>query len=177
MRNYSHLIVRRVFGMPACVLIGAFVIFAFLENSAESQTRLEGEFGFWKIICETPPGASSEQCAIIQNVRHDSIEDMGLAIMMLRPADRQGDILRVLAPLGVLLPRGLGLEIDDAIIGTAWFVKCFADGCYAEVEIDEKLLEALKTGKTAIFKIFSTPEEGVGFPIELEGFAQAYSKL
>lgn len=164
-------------GNLASVILAAAAIIAFSQILATAQIRVDSEFGFWKIICETPPGASAEQCGMHQSVRDDSREELGLSITVLRPADRKGDLLRIQAPLGILLPTGIGLEIDGVNIGTAFFVRCFADGCWADVNVDEKLLDALKTGKTAIFKVFPTPEEGVGIPVDLEGFSQAYSKL
>ncbi len=42
-------------------------------------------------------------------------------------------LLRVVAPLNVLLPAGLGLKVDDADIGRAGFVRCLPNGCVAEV--------------------------------------------
>ena len=68
----------------------------------------------------------------------------------------------MLAPLGVLLPNGLGLNVDGKDIGRAYFVRCFQDGCYAEVILEEPLLGTLKSGKSATFIVFQTPEEGVG---------------
>ena len=47
----------------------------------------------------------------------------------------------------------------------------------AEVVMDDKLLGQLKTAKTATFIIFETPEEGIGFPLSLNGLAEGYDKL
>ena len=146
-------------------------------NAATAQVKVKSEHGFWKIICETPAGASSEQCGMIQLLSDDKRGELGLSVMVLRPADRKGDLLRIQAPLGVLLPKGVGLEIDGQNIGTAEFARCFADGCFIDVPLDDKLIDALSTGKTAIFKFFLTPEEGVGVPVDLDGFADAYKNL
>ena len=51
--------------------------------------------------------------------------------------------MRILAPLGVLLPSGLGLKIDAADMGRAGFVRCLPNGCVAEVILEDKLLTAL----------------------------------
>jgi invasion protein IalB len=60
-------------------------------------------------------------------------------------ADNKAEILRVLAPLGVLLPNGLGLNVDGKDIGRAYFVRCFQDGCYAEVIwLEKPLLDTLQ---------------------------------
>ena len=48
--------------------------------------------------------------------------------------------MRVVAPLGVLLPSGLGLKIDHADIGRAGFVRCLPNGCIAEVVMDDALI-------------------------------------
>jgi invasion protein IalB len=85
--------------------------------------------------------------------------------------------MRVVAPLGVLLPSGLGLKIDNADIGRAGFVRCLPNGCIAEVVMNDDLLTKLRNGKTATFVIFQTPEEGIGFPMSLKGFAEGYDKL
>lgn len=172
--------IRPKFPLILClpVLLPVLVFAVGLQpGSAHAQIRVDSEHGFWKIICEKPPGATNEQCGMHQSVRDSDREELGLSITVLRPADRQGDLLRIQAPLGILLPHGIGLEIDGEDIGTAFFVRCFADGCWADVNVDSKLLDALRTGKTAIFKVFPSPEEGVGIPVELEGFAEAYQKL
>jgi invasion protein IalB len=77
----------------------------------------------------------------------------------------------------VLLPNGLGLKIDDTDIGRAGFVKCLSSGCVAEVSMDEKLIDQLKNGKTATFILHQTPDEGIGLPLTLQGFKEAYAKL
>ena len=87
------------------------------------------------------------------------------------------EILRVLAPLGVLLPNGLGLNVDGKDIGRAYFVRCFQDGCYAEVILEKQLLDTLKTGQAATFIVFQTPEEGIGIPVDLKGFADGFAAL
>ena len=92
-------------------------------------------------------------------------------------ADREARLLRVLAPLGVLLPNGLGLNVDGTDLGRVAFVRCLPNGCVAEVVMDDKLLGQLRTAKTATFIIFETPEEGLGFPLSLNGLGDGYDKL
>ena len=86
-------------------------------------------------------------------------------------------VVRVVAPLGVLLPSGLGLKLDNQDVGRAGFVRCLPNGCVAEVVMDDKLLGQLRSAKTATFIIFETPEEGIGFPLSLNGLGEGYDKL
>lgn len=133
--------------------------------------------GAWSIICDTPPGAQTEQCAMMQNVVASDRPEVGLSVVVLKTADHKAQILRVLAPLGVLLPNGLGLNVDGKDIGRAYFVRCFSDGCYAEVVLEDQLLKTLRSGATATFIVFQSPEEGIGIPVDLKGFADGYDAL
>jgi invasion protein IalB len=131
----------------------------------------------WQIRCDTPPGAQSEQCALMQSVVAEDRANVGLTVIVLQTADNKSPMLRVIAPLGVLLPAGLGLVIDKADVGRAGFVRCLPRGCFAEVVMDDNLMQQLRTGQTATFIIFQTPEEGIGFPLSLKGFAEGFDKL
>jgi invasion protein IalB len=146
-------------------------------NAAQPSGTVRSTHGAWSIICDTPAGATSEQCVMMQNVVAEDRPEMGLSVVVLRTADNKAEILRVLAPLGVLLPNGLGLNVDGKDIGRAYFVRCFQDGCYAEVILEKPLLDTLKTGTSATFIVFQTPEEGIGIPVDLKGFAEGFAAL
>ena len=133
--------------------------------------------GAWNILCDTPAGAKTEQCALVQNVVAEDRPEVGLSVVVLKTADNKAKILRVLAPLGVLLPNGLGLNVDGKDIGRAYFVRCFQDGCYAEVILEDALIKSLETGASATFIVFQTPEEGIGIPVDLKGFGEGFKAL
>jgi len=144
---------------------------------AAAQGVVKAQYGDWQMSCDTPPGASSEQCAIIQNVTAEDQPNVGLSVIALKTADKQARLLRVLAPLGVLLPNGLGLNVDGKDMGRVAFVRCLPNGCVAEVTMDDALLKTLTDGKNAIFVVFKTPEEGIGIPVSLKGFGEGFGKL
>jgi len=162
--------------LAGCAAIAAFVTAAF-PSPAFTQGAVKSVHGDWQIRCETPPGAQSEQCALFQSVVAEDRANVGITVLVLKTADQKSRLMRVQAPLGVLLPAGLGLKIDDADVGRAGFVRCLPRGCYAEVVMDDTLVGKLRTGKTATFFIFQTPEEGIGFPLGLKGFGDGYEKL
>ncbi len=140
-------------------------------------SNVRATHGAWSIVCDLPPGATNEQCVLMQNVVAADREEFGLSVVVLKTADKKARILRVLAPLGVLLPNGLGLNIDGNDIGRAYFVRCFTDGCYAEVILEDTLIKALSEGNSATFYVFQTPEEGIGIPVDLTGFTDGYRAL
>ena len=155
----------------------ALALAPFAIGAAHAQGAVRSVHGDWQIRCDTPPGAQAEQCALIQSVVAEDRSNAGLTVIMLKTADQKSRLMRVVAPLGVLLPSGLGLKLDNQDVGRAGFVRCLPNGCVAEVVMDEKLLGQLKTAKTATFIIFETPEEGIGFPLSLNGLADGFDKL
>jgi invasion protein IalB len=170
----------RRLGARAAHWLAAILALALLPlatGAAHAQGAVRSVHGDWQIRCDTPPGAQAEQCALIQSVVAEDRSNAGLTVIMLKTADQKSRLMRVVAPLGVLLPSGLGLKLDNQDVGRAGFVRCLPNGCVAEVVMDEKLLNQLKTAKTATFIIFETPEEGIGFPLSLNGLADGFEKL
>jgi invasion protein IalB len=161
--------------MVRAVLSAAFVLAA--AGAGSAQGVVKSVHGDWQIRCDTPPGAKSEQCALIQSVTAEDRPNVGLTVIVLKTADQKGRLMRVLAPLGVLLPSGLGLKIDNNDVGRAGFVRCLPNGCVAEVMMDDNLLNTLRGGQAATFIIFQTPEEGIGIPMGLKGFGEGFDKL
>ncbi len=162
---------RFVAGGMAAALLAALTV------PANAQGAVRSVHGDWQIRCDTPPGAKAEQCALIQSVVAEDRSNAGLTVIVLKTADQKSKLMRVVAPLGVLLPSGLGLKLDNVDVGRAGFVRCLPNGCVAEVVMDDKLLGQLRTAKTATFIIFETPEEGIGFPLSLNGLGEGYDKL
>ncbi|GLK56934.1 invasion protein IalB [Methylopila capsulata] len=144
---------------------------------AAAQGAVKATHGDWQMRCDTPAGAQGEQCALIQSVTADDMPNVGLTVIVLKTADKKSRLLRVLAPLGVLLPSGLGLRIDQNEVGRAGFVRCLQNGCVAEVVLEDTLVGQLRNGQSATFIIFQTPEKGIGIPVSLKGFGPGYDAL
>lgn len=175
-------VIRAVFGFTLILLASA---------GAGAQGTLKSKYGDWQHRCDKASANGAEQCILIQNVLDQS--DLNLAVVVLKVEDtaataelRKKDpgapmirrpVLRVIAPLGILLPRGLGLKIDDKEIGSTGFVRCLESGCVAEVDMDNSLIEGFRKGKVALFAVFLTPEEGRGMPVTLAGFDQGFALL
>jgi invasion protein IalB len=183
--------------MPAIARASAVLLCLFaMSASAMAQGAVVRTFNDWELRCEQMQ--AGEQCILYQNLADEARPDINLVIVVLRVQDAaqqvgttagRRPVLRVIAPLGVLLPRGLGLRIESATeknaqgqpsvkdIGSTGFVKCVPSGCVAEVEMDEGLINEFRNGKTATFIVFHTPSEGRGLPLSLAGFDEGLKAL
>ncbi len=176
------------FGLVAALTAGGPV----MQSAAAQQPRpdagkaalvsprpgsvVKAQYGFWKHECTRPPGAKNELCAITQDVTDERNNDIGVSVhVQILPGGQR--ILRVIAPLGVLLTHNLAVKIDGDYLGEAPFSRCYVLGCQAQIEIDDKLGPRLANGKTVLLVIHRTQEEGIGIPISLNGFGQAMAAL
>lgn len=166
----------------ACMVLVAGICGAFGAAQAQTPASPEGgtvkaQHGDWQVVCRPPPpGARGEICGVVQRVTAEDHNNIGLGVYFQRFSDGK-KVLRVFAPLGVLLPRGLGLSIDNKSIGPVPFVRCSMYGCYAQIPLEDKLIDQLKAGKQAVFVIYQTEEAGIGIPVSLAGFGQAIAAL
>ena len=117
------------------------------------------------------------QLAVVLRELFEDRANVGLTVIVLKTADQKSRLMRVVAPMGVLLPSGLGLKIDQTDIGRAGFVRCLATGCVAEVVMDDNLITQMRGCQAATFIVFQTPEEGIGIPVDLAGFADGFKAL
>lgn len=167
--------------VAAVMVFGALLAWLVAADSPAhaqfSESELKTTVGAWQVRCGRPAGARAEKCALVQSVKAEDRRNVSLTIIFLRSFTGDRKLLRVVAPLGVLLPTGLGLKIDGEDVGHAPFLKCGQIGCVAEVIADDKLVEKMKSGQNAIFIIFQTPEEGIGVPIDLAGFSDGLTQL
>ena len=162
----------------ACIVLlsGVAAASAQTPQSPEGGT-VKAQHGDWQVVCRPPPpGARGEICGVVQRVTAEDHNNIGLGVYFQRFSDGK-KVLRVFAPLGVLLPRGLGLSIDNKSLGPVPFVRCSMYGCYAQIPLEDKLIEQLKSGKQAVFVIYQTEESGIGIPVSLAGFGQAIAAL
>lgn len=173
--------VARVLQSIAATAAMVVVALGLSLSAAVAQPAPEGtvkaQHGDWQVVCKAPPpGSSKEVCALVQSVTAEDRNNVGLTVYFQKFSNGT-KVLRVFAPLGVLLPPGLGLKIDNKDVGHAPFLRCHSFACYAQVVAEDKLIDQLKTGKSAIFIIFQTEEAGIGIPISLAGFKEALPAL
>jgi invasion protein IalB len=119
-------------------------------------------------------------CGMVQTVRSDKHPQIGLTVYFSR--SKQGDKMqtqmRVMAPIGVFLPTGVGLEIDGvALKSRVQFSNCLPQICMARAEATPETLDKLLKGSVANFFIWEGPGAGIPLKVSLKGFGKALEAL
>jgi invasion protein IalB len=118
-------------------------------------------------------------CGMIQSARDEKRPQLGLTLYISRT--KQGEKvltqMRIMAPIGVWLPQGIGLDIDGQAIGSMPYSNCLPQVCLARAETSPETLDKFKKGTVANFFIYAGPGAGVPLKISLKGFGKALEAL
>ena len=146
------------------------------QETAAATTSGE-RFGAWTHRCENVPGAIEQQCRIEQFVVDERRPSISLLVMVFRTADKKNLFMRVVTPLGLFLPSGVRLLVDQQTLPlTIPYAQCYSVGCTAEL-IDNATINGLAVATSLFVIVWPTPEDPIGVPISLDGFSTALGKL
>jgi len=93
------------------------------------------------------------------------------------PTDTHAPVALVQLPLGLNLPDGAKLQVDDGKATNLPIQTCEARGCYASSPIAPDLLAVLKSGKQLKVSFQNLAKETITIPMPLTDFAAAYDKI
>ncbi len=134
-------------------------------------------FKDWRVQCETPEGAE-KHCHMFQNVvlKEDGRQLLHIAVGHVPDQERQ--IVAILTlPLGIALPPGVSLQVDDAEPMRLPVEHCIPQGCRVLLPVDDNLLGAMKAGTLAKVTFNDATRQPIGVPVSLSGFTAAFNAL
>jgi len=156
----------------------ALLIIGFGSAAAAAQNAAPVTFGAWQKTCSTPPGTPNRMCELTQTARAKDRPDIIFRASFIKLPQKKGTLLRLLVPIRVELPMGVGVNIDGGKdMGNMLYRRCFGDNCLAEAVLTDKDMENFYNAKSVTFFIFPTPEEGVGATLSLNGVKAGYDSL
>lgn len=158
--------------------LGALLALPALQATAAPK---DGEkFKDWTAKCGKLSEASKQEVCHIFQVITDSKEPKNaiLAVEIGYLPDEKQPIAQFTLPLGVLLPPGLQLRVDESEeTGRVPFTVCDPVGCKAMVRLDAEVIERFKKG-IKLNILIANPEGRVAtIPISLSGFTAAFDSL
>ena len=140
---------------------------------AEAEKKGPG----WAVNCKS--GASEEglECRLSQTVVTQQGGQVLADVTFRVPADKKGPEAIVRLPLGVFLPAGATLQVDDKTAQKLNFRACDRNGCYAQAAISSEMLKDLQEGQELKVSFNNLAEKQIDVPLSLDGFPDAYRKI
>jgi len=126
----------------------------------------------WTKICPTPD--SPRSCYVTRDfVSTDGSPVLAIGIYNL-PAKAGLMVGRVLLPLGLSLPSGIRVAIDEGSPTAGQFSSCVPTGCFVEFQIDPAFARELRKGDVIRIAALNQYKGEIGFVAPLRGFAAAF---
>ena len=137
------------------------------------QVKPEPSQTTWTKVCGKDQAANKEICYTTR----DFVSDQGQPVLAVAVYDVKGDpnkIVRFLMPLGLLLQPGIRFGVDTAQPQPGRYAVCFPNGCFAEAQVKDDFINALKKGTNLNISVQNQAAREVSFNIPLTDFAKGF---
>jgi invasion protein IalB len=131
----------------------------------------------WVARCTSASRAAPLECAIEETAVFTKTGQIVVLVNIRVPSDTHAPVLLVQLPLGLDLPAGAKLQIDEGKVTDLPIQTCETRGCYASIPIPADLLAALKSGQQMKVSFQSMSKEPAVIPLPLGNFATVYDKI
>lgn len=159
--------------LAMAALLGVMAIHPAPALAQEEQT-----FDDWTLSCGTPQGAEEQICQIGQIVKNKESQKPVLAAVVVKVPGTRDAVMRFTVPLGVILPPGIRLNVDDSEeIGRAPYLVCTPQGCTGIWKLEDQAVAAFKKGLHLKVVVMDGEQRPIAVAVSLRGFTAAYNAL
>jgi invasion protein IalB len=131
----------------------------------------------WAVRCSSGSRDAPLECAIEQSAVLTKTGQLIVLINIRVPGDTHTPVALVQLPLGLNLPVGAKIQVDDGKAVDLQIQTCENRGCYTSSVIAPDFLAALRSGKQLKVSFQDMAKETINIPIPLADFATAYDKI
>ncbi len=147
-------------------------------QAKKGDAKPDEEQSAWVKLCETAPDLSDPKKKLNVCLTHHERLDGNTGRVLVSAAIREVEgqdkkALMVMVPLGMALPPGVQVKIDENEPVKLEYTLCHGAGCTAEGEATAAVLDQLKKGKSVVVAAINLAGKAIGFPVPLTGFDKA----
>jgi invasion protein IalB len=131
----------------------------------------------WLSKCVSESRKGTLVCSIEETIVLTSSGQALASVVVKTQPDVNKVIMFLRVPVGLYLPAGLELQVDDNKPQQIPLQTCDLQGCFAETEISSGFLAALKSGKLLSISCQNSEKRKIVLPLALDGFVEAFQKI
>jgi len=149
------------------------------EDQAQAA-EITAEHEDWIVRCQPAPEdafGAGDLCEMYQQVSEQESQQTVLEAVIGYPQDADNPIALFNLPLGMRLPPGVQLQVDDNEAIRFPIQLCLQTGCRANIELEDDLLGQMRAGTEVTLTIADPQGRGVELPLSLMGFSDALADV
>lgn len=169
-------------------LIVAFAVSIPVQAQNEANQAGESEnpdvttsrFRDWALSCRSDAESGAKQCSMFQRLVVEQSKQVALNVAIGFLNNDQGERVPVAIftfPLGIWLPGGMAMQVDEGEPVQLAIERCFRRGCQTGLALNDELVAQFKAGSSAKVTIRQSREENIDLTVSLSGFSAAYQAL
>lgn len=162
----------------------ARLVLVLLTAAAWSSSCLAIEdgqiFKDWRAKCvssDTAASSNERSCHIFQDLLQKESGKRVLHVAIGYLPKQQPLTIIITLPLGISLPPGIRLRIDEKQQKDLVIQACFANGCQAAFQPDQAWLKGLMAGSKAEVIFNNIHNQAIGVPVSLQGITAGIKAL
>jgi invasion protein IalB len=138
------------------------------------QVKAEPSQPEWTKVCGKDEAAGAEICYTTRDFVSDQGQPvLAVAVYDIKSAQPQ-KVVRFLMPLGLLVQPGIRFAVDQGQPTPGRYAICFPNGCFAEAQVKDDFVTALKKGTNINVSVQNQAGREVTFAVPAAGFAKAF---
>ena len=127
--------------------------------------------------CSSASREAPLECAVEETAVLTKTGQVIVLVNIRVAGDTRQPVALVQLPLGLNLPVGAKLQVDEGKVVDLQIQTCENRGCYANTPVSPELLAAMKSGKQLKVVFQNLNKEVITIPMPLADFAAAYEKI
>ena len=146
----------------------------------QAQAEIRAEHQDWVVRCQPAPEdafGAGELCEMYQQVSEQNSQQTVLEVVIGYPQGADQPIALFNLPLGMRLPPGVALRVDNNEPINFPIQICLRGGCRANIALSDDLTRQLRAGSQAQLTIADPQGQEIQLPLSLLGFSAALSDV
>ena len=131
----------------------------------------------WIARCAAASREAPLECAVEETAVLQKTGQVIVLVNIRVASDTRQPVALVQLPLGLNVPVGGKMQVDEGKTYDLQIQTCENRGCYASLPIAPDMLAALRTGKQLKVSFQNLGKETISIPMPLTDFAAAYDKI
>ena len=139
----------------------------------------------WQLVCNPAPAANptpapapaaNQPCSLVQNLLAGEQKQRLLTVILQR-TPQAGHNMTIALPHGVLFPRGVSVQVDEAAEKPLVVQTSDQNGAYTGTPVDAAMLAAMRGGKTLKIGFTAGNGQRIIVPVTLRDFPTGLAAL
>ena len=146
-------------------------------GASASLPAAAADTGAWRSRCEPTKGKIEGGCFVYQDL---VLRQGGQRVLQFAAGYAQAtpDPIALLSlPLGISLPPGVSLQVDEGKTITIMVERCEPTGCRAGLKLESDLLQELIAGRTLKVSFHDAERKPIEMQVALAGFRAALDEI